>query len=287
MHALRAHHITLVAAITCGALALGGCNLALNLDDYPYQGAVADLSGPDLPVAEDMPEDMPDEDMRPPPVDMNPSVPVPDVIITEIMVNSSGENSVEPGEYIELYNRGTIPALTSRLFIESDASSNNLIFIRAGTLPSAINEGEYYVFVQSDEMSFGIIPHIGTDRYYNWSEGGSGLALTNGGRTISVKYRVDIQDASKDVVLDTITWVGGRLPESIGPTDEERGLAIEEDLAISLAPEHYLADAEERKAPWRWCYDQSASLGMVGLLGSPGKMPLAERCTRSADPLPE
>ena len=291
MHALRSPHTTLVAAITCGALALGGCNLAINLDDYPYQGVVADLSAPDLPVVEDMPEDMPvvedmPEDMR---IPIGP-VPTPDVIITEVMVDTSspeGSSTLEPGEYIELYNRGPLPALTSRLFLELDLVTNNKVFIPNTAIPappSAIQPGEFFVFVRSDDADYGVVPHIATNRYYNWGDLNSSLALSNSGRTVSVKYRVDLQDPSKDELLDQVSWFRGRLPEP-GEQAEVMGLNIQENLSISLRADQYNATIARRAEPASWCYDQSASLGMVGLLGSPGKMPITERCTDTADPL--
>jgi hypothetical protein len=277
-----------------------GCNLATDLDAYPYQGSiiidpddespdiVVDMPTIELPVA-DMPEDLP---VTP---DLPPDLPQgePRLRITEIVIDSSGDGSTETGEYIEIYNAGTAAADPRAIEVKLlETMMNIAIDVRADSTEEQevldalrpILPGEHFVFLLQSSPRFEITQALSPGTFYEygrWSDSPT-TAFRNSGRTVEVIYYEPL--SMRAIPQDRLTWAGSKLVEVDATSATADALPIEEDFALSLDPQWYNEPTPSLVA--QWCYDPGRVAGTAGLRGSPGAPMPGAACARDVFDLP-
>lgn len=290
----------LLVCLVCSSLI--GCNLATDLDAYPYRGTIIiDLDDDgitpiDMPQTPDMPADLPQDAAPDLPDDMPPDMiedmepPVIKVRITEIMVDSSIEGSRELGEYIEVTNIGSGPVDPRKIEIELVGSRTIAIdpsaddpeeqAILAGLLP--IMPRQSFVFIKQDPTQYRITRDMTPGTFYEhglWSL--PDVGLTNTTRTIRLLYRDNPVDLPEE--LDRVSWLNNKLVEPVDPGATD-SLPLVEDVAWSLDPAVY--DEPTPAASASWCYDGNLLIDSPTIIyGSPGA-PLSGPCLRDVADLP-
>ena len=267
-------------------LTLSGCNLSIDTDAYPYQrltivedtgvdegtdtSMVAD-SGQDMDVIEqDMGQDVA--------VDMEP-VGEPDLMITEILINTSEINALgngEVGEFIEVKNVGTAAADPRKVSfqITSDTGGAQTISVPNPTTSDQlevyealhlIEPGDYFVFVRfvTDGMPLADVLPVGT--YFDYGQAGITVALANSGeRVLTLQYF----DGRTIRPHDSVRWSANALR----PSDASMGepsLDILEDVSMSVG--RAFETPVGNNDPSAWCNEITEVAGPETFFGSPGQ----------------
>lgn len=283
------------------ALVAAGCNLAFNLNDFPYQGNTTPT------VMQDMPADTP-ADIAPVVPDASGDVGVvdmvadtgadldmvdlptgtPQLIFTEIMINTTGtpENAGdERGEYIEIKNVGTAAADPRLIGIESvdtttwtirvDSDNPDPGAVEARQVLQPIAPGEYFVFLRDDDPSFGVAAKLEQGRYYEYGQWVSNdIALANTQRRrIQLRYALDGQV----LLQDEVGWDDASFEAGLAGKGPEGAPVVTENVALSIGPAW--ESAEGNDDPRTWCYEQAFVDLASPLRGSPGSGAQEQTCT--------
>ena len=272
-------------------LAASGCNLTLDLGEYPYQGGpdVEDVSTDSLDSidgADTM--DMSSDDVFDAQQDTFDATDVepedrPVLIFTEVMPDSSvegGASSVEYGEFVEIKNIGKVPADPRRIIIEFEDADRR---IAVDPFPSdereqqvldelqPIEPGEYFVFVRKDTDYYRITEGLEAGTFYEYGRwNNEQLPLSNSERTLTLFYRFSDFEA---FVTDKIEWVSRSLidPSLQTPTNRE----IREDVALGV--QEISESQSGNDSPANWCY-HAETLPDSPVKASPGG-PTPATCT--------
>lgn len=268
--------------LLCIAWGITGCNLAVDVDQYPYQIIIKDMPADtpedtkddivDMPA--DLPPDMPDmvdmpDDMKDMPPDMPPPKP-PKLIFTEVMIQSTKNGSNEYGEFIEVANIGEMDADPKKIVIRLDTNNQQDISIRQPPGADAdeqaqfaalkpIKQGEHFVFVRDDDVAYGVMAETSAGASYEWRWVNISIGLTNNNeRNLTLIY--------DNVVHDKVGWNGGAWGGA-DSTMPEATLTVKEGESFSLNPNSYSETANDD--PKAWCYGTNA-FGARNLKGTPG-----------------
>jgi hypothetical protein len=234
--------------------------------------------------------DMPDMSESDLPTDMEP--PVIKLRFTELLVDSSPDNSMELGEYIEVTNVGTAPV--NPRFIQIDLVGSSMQ-IGVDLTPDDMNEqkifneikmlmpGDSFVFVRQDTPMYRITQGLEAGTFYEYGRWNSGtnIGLSNDARTISLLY--PDPETMLPMEHDRLTWHNKQLVE-VNTMVSDSPLPIEENIAWSLDPLRYdygpPSDASD------WCYDPGRLTGTRLVRGSPGRPMMGPDCYRNVLDLP-
>lgn len=272
-----------------------GCNLAFDLDEYPYS---------EKKVSIDLGEDMGSDDGPTNntnntnnlnnlnninnlnnvnnTMDMPPDLPVgePELVITELLINTSAmDNNIstgELGEYVEIKNVGDGPAdprqISFRLLNVGTGSEGTITVALPTTSEQVevyqglkvIEPGQYFVFARHVVADVPINDVLEAGTFYDYGRWGEGDSLSNSGeRLLELQYfnGTEIQQ------FDSVRWISGNLvpPEGDSPT-----LAIQEDRALSVRGG--LETTTGNDSPDTWC-EESATIGAGIVAGTPGTAP--------------
>ncbi len=279
-------HISARLFVAAVLLMCSGCNLGLDLDEFPYQGPLIinfdagnDTQAPPTDGG-DVTVDLPDEQDISDPPDLPQGEP--QLVITELLINTSQTSSGitgEVGEYVEIKNIGGGPADPRAISfsIENiDTASQSLISI---PFPSSseqvriygelkdIQPGEYFVFIryQTDEVPLSDILETGT--FFDWGRYGQDASLANGGeRLLELKYfdGVELQE------FDRVRWNNGTLVNELGAETVDRPL--DEDVALSVVVGEETPSGND--APENWCQETTTLAGNTK--GTPGESAACE-----------
>ncbi|MEZ4462896.1 MAG: hypothetical protein R3E66_24845 [bacterium] len=267
-------------------LVISGCNLSIDTDSYPYQRLtiVEDTGvdeGMDTSMVVDSGQDMgmTEEDMsEDADVDMAP-VGEPDLMITEILINTSEINALgngEVGEFIEVKNVGTAAADPRKISfqIASDSGGSQTISVPNPTNADqlevyeqlqSIQPGDYFVFVRfvTDGMPLADVLPAGT--FFDYGRAGITVALANSGeRILTLQYF----DGRTIRPHDSVRWSANALR----PTDammSEPSRDIIEDVALSVGRE--FESPMGNNDPSAWCDEITEVAGPGTFFGSPGQ----------------
>lgn len=286
----RARSLT-ARPITAAALAilLAGCNLSIDLDDYPYQGI------PDAQDASDSVSDVTDttdsvdtrevdaSDTASDTSDATDTEPSdqPVLIFTEVMPDSSveGAGSVEYGEFIEIKNIGEAEADPRRVAIELEDANRR---IEVDPFPSDAEEqtvldelqpiqpGDYFVFVRQDSDYYRITTDLEAGTFYEYGRWNEQVPLANTERKLTLFYRRSEFDA---VVTDRLEWVSRSLIDPSLETPATR--EIREDVALGV--QEVSESQTGNNSPSNWCYHADTIEGSP-VKASPGG-PTPATCT--------
>lgn len=284
------HHLnTLACVITTLVLGLGvsaGCNLSVELDNYPYitildgdqqedLTTLPDMKMPDQDLAE-----MPGEEMGP--KDMPPDMPKPKLgvrlIFTEVMIKTSkrgNSGNSEPGEYIEIANVGDEPAELRRVQIRLDTSTVLVLRVDLGASPDAqeqaqydaialLQPGEHFVFVRDDDADFGITQGLPLGSFFEWHWSQPMIALANTTRQLTLAYDRPMGLSFQDV----ISWSGEDLVDQ-GTMMADEAYPVTQDVAFMLDERFYSAQGNDSVTAW--CLAAEIIPGNTGMRGTPGR----------------
>lgn len=267
-------------------LVASGCNLNLDLDEYPYRHRDASLREDAADASDTAPRDAHDAqpdvadtgDIR----DEEQPQGKPYLIFSELMPDSSTppEENVEYGEYIEVKNVGTAPADPRRIIIQLAGSDRR---IQVDPFPSGererqafdalqpIEPGEYFVFVRQDTDHYRLTDALEAGDFYEYGRWFDAVPLSNSSRRLQLSYRT----AEFHLVEhDAIEWAGHSL---IDPTGESSAsLAGREDVAWGLHRD--FETAAQNNDPANWCYHTEA-IAETSVHASPGQ-PTPANCSR-------
>lgn len=277
-----------VWVVALGLSVLGGCNLGVDVDQYPYVTIIQeeDLGedlrdmkpAPDMAPQPDLAVDMPAEDMTPDlPPDMKPTFRGPRLIFTEVMISTTKRGATnEFGEYIEIANIGDEPASLSNVEIRLDTSSATTLKIKLSPTPElkeqqqfdaleTIKPGEHFVFVRDDDEDYGITTMLELGYFFEWHYSQAGVGLSNTTRKLTLFY-------SKNQGLftqDEISWASGNL-EDQKTKEKDPDLGVTENVAFVLDYRAYTdEDNDETK---NWCLATELIDAKDQLRGSPGRV---------------
>lgn len=264
-----------------GALLLSGCNLAFDLEDYPYQGP--------LVVELDLGDDATSTDVGPdaapgPDVDSEPDIPdlpvgEPNLVITEVLIDTS---QMEPGiigelgEYVEVKNVGDGPADPRNISFTLENVATSARTSISVPLPSSTEQvktysglkmiapGEYFVFVRYTTPDVPLDDLLESGRYFDWGRYGQEASLTNSGERLLLLRYFDGQDLTE---FDRLRWRSGVLVDSIG--SDEVTQPIVEDTSLSLLSEFERPELNDD--PDVWCLETQAVADGSPVQGSPGQ----------------
>lgn len=293
----------LLVCLVCSSLI--GCNLATDLDAYPYRGTIIiDLDDdgitpidmpqtPDMPAdlpkdaASDLPDDMPTPDDMPPDMieDMEPLIVK--VRFTEILVSSTADGGDEHGEFIEVTNIGSAPVdprllqitvANNTISVDTTPDSAAELDIINGLKP--IMPGQSFVFVRLDAPVYSITAALAPGTFYEYKRWSIDAPLSNTTRTISLTYPNPLTQVPEE--HDRLSWFSGRLVE-VDSEASDFELPIVRNISWSLDPEWWYTFGPPSDAV-DWCYE-SNKIPNTQLRASPGA-PLAGPCIRDALELP-
>ncbi len=271
-----------VVALLCG------CNLAFDIDGNPYQGPgnptdmavdqTVDMTEPDMPDVDMTEPDMPVEDME---NDESPDLPPPsppELMITEIMINTAPIGQAgELGEYIEVKNVSQTASAdprqisfiihgeqgrTSTIAIPPPATADQLqMYNNLKSIPP----GGYFVFVRFVVDQLPLESLVGAGNYFDYGTYGAAASFANSG-----DRRVELQYLHEQTFLlfDTVRWVNSNLRPS-DPTIDTPTLSIVEDVALSVIPRFESANMND--TPASWCAETVRVAGPDSFFGSPGR----------------
>lgn len=264
-----------------------GCNLTVDLEEYPYRSRgdaflvddgsdAADVSDATdtTDTRRDVAADTSDARDTTDITDEKPPTGKPFLIFTELMPDTSTppDESTEFGEYIEIKNIGTAPADPRRIIIQLGGSNRR---IQVDPFPSEdaerevfdglqwIDPGEYFVFVREDRDYYKLTAELEAGTFYEYGRWFDAVPLSNSSRRLQLSY----QAAQFHLVEhDAIEWAGGRL---IDPTGESTAtLGGREDAAWGLRRD--FEDAQKNDDPANWCF-HATSLPDSPVMASPGQ----------------
>ena len=268
------------------ALLAVGCNLTLDLAEYPYRGP-ADLSDTAIRDAADAGDtstadtsggqDGGDADTSPTDVrDEQKPGGKPFLIFTELMPNSSVPDGANPGEelgeFIEIKNIGTAPADPRRIVIKVSGTNRR---IQVDPFPSPGEEsevfdnlepiapGEYFIFVREDSDYYKLTSGLKVGTYYQYGTWHDPVPLSNSSRRLQLAYN---SAEFQLIEHDALEWASHRLIHPEGSTDAT--LAMKED--VSWGVQQGFEDARENDSPKQWCYHVT-QLADSPLKASPGE----------------
>ncbi len=262
----------------CLLAAAAGCNLTLDVEEYPYRAA-GDVDGQtDATVADAEPDaadttdsadaadgtDGPDADSKP---------GEPHLIFTEVMpdVSTPPETSVELGEYIEVKNVGTAPADPRRIIIQLAGSNRRIQVDAFPTDPEErrvfealepIEPGGYFVFVREDHDYYGLTDDLPPGSFYEYGRWFDAVPLSNSSRRLQLAYRAAEFELEAH---DAIEWASSKLIDPNG--DSTATLPVREDVAWGVHPDH--EDPASNDDPAHWCY-HADTVGAGVVQASPG-----------------
>ena len=256
-----------IVAVTAAVGILAGCNLDIDVDDYPYSddaGSTADLDAgsPDA-----------DTDVAEPAIGPRP-------LISELMIEPSTPESTDEriGQYVEIYNAGDEAIDPTDLIIEVLETNDR---IRVDTLVDSdeeadvvdglteIGPGEFFVFVRRDDPDFyQITDDLDDGSYYEYGRWHRTIALSTGSQTLRL---LELHSPTEFEVHHEIGWREGALIE---PDETVSGKNIRRDIALGLDAD--VDDGDEAADPANWCYHLHR-FSDGPLLGSPGR-PSPDSC---------
>ncbi|QDG50660.1 lamin tail domain-containing protein [Persicimonas caeni] len=271
-------------AVLLLGLVASGCNLAVDVDEYPYRGRgdaflvedttdttdITDTSVQDGGDTSDTADTIDPQDIT----DEKPPSGKPFLIFTELMPDSSmpPDESTEYGEFIEVKNIGTAPADPRRIIIQLGGSERR---IQVDPFPSDdaerevfdnlqwIEPGEYFVFVREDRDYYKLTAELEAGTFYEYGRWFDAVPLSNSSRRLQLSYKA----AEFHLVEhDAIEWAGGRLIDPTGESIETLG--SQEDVAWGLHRD--FEDAQENNDPTNWCFHVTP-LTDSPVMASPGR----------------
>lgn len=307
-----------VFALSLLGLGLTCCNLAIDLEQYPYTPPTPDVSivedMSDMPSPEDMsdmPADMSDDmadmspadmptDMAPDLVDMSPEPP--QLIFTEVMVDP--QDSGEQGEFVEIHNLGPGDADLELVFIElrdpaeidpmtGEIKLYGIIyvdFLAASIAPGeeairdqlamrGLPEGEHFTFIRLATTDHNLTEGLAEGTFYEFDRWSSGAPDGLTNKPGSDNQR-QLRLFYDGVLVDTLTWTNAGL---IGADVEAPGsaLALERAIAWGLDPTKYTP--EDNDSADAWCYEQQVIMGTPSDHQASPSAPLAGPCIRQIE----
>lgn len=248
-----------------------GCHLAFDLEAYPYQTVEQENEETGNQGAEGYSEvdldadgDADDEDAR----------EGPKLLISELMIRPSSPpaSGVELGEYIEILNVGDEAIHPREIIIEILETNDRISIDRLISSPEeeaavasikAIEPGEYFVFVRTDDPFYEIVPELRPGSFYEYGRWHRSVSLSNFSRTLRL---LEVEGDFGFKIHHEVGWRQGFLSD-IDETSPVR-LDIREDIALGLRPG--VEDEEEARDPVNWCYHLNRFSGGP-LVGSPGR----------------
>jgi hypothetical protein len=284
-------HLLVVAALSL--VSVGGCNLHLDVDQYPYQNrsdtalfedarddTSTDVSDTDVPdsstdaaidASDSSEHDISDSSDA---GDTQTPTGKPFLIFTELMPDSSTppEIGTEYGEYIEVKNIGTAPADPRRIFIQLSGSDRR---IKVDPFPSGdveqevfdglqlIEPGDYFVFVRQDDPHYNLTTRLDDGTYYEYGRWFDDVPLSNSSRRLQLSYRASEFDL---IHHDAVEWAVNSLIDPTGTSNVT--LNIREDVAWGVRPD--FEDASANDDPAHWCF-HIAPLIASPVKASPGQ----------------
>jgi hypothetical protein len=288
--------VLLAALAALVMLAATGCNLSLDLGQYPYSGqrdaALTDAAA-DTTVDTDerdvsTPTDTGDSsdvvdagDVR----DVRKPSGKPYLIFTELMPDSSapeGEN-IEYGEYIEVKNVGTAPADPRRIIIQLSGSERR---IQVDPFPSGdvereifnglelIEPGDYFVFIRQDAPVYNLTAALDDGTYYEYGRWFEAVPLSNSSRRLQLSYR---PSEFQLIAHDAVEWASQSLIDPAGNSNAT--LDTQENIAWGVHPDFEGAGTNDD--PANWCYHVDL-LPESDVKASPGG-PTPANCTREKE----
>jgi hypothetical protein len=267
-----------LTAFFLSAALLTGCNLSIDVEEYPYRGqpVVVDL-GAEADGGEDAVDDVADVADA---VEDAPAPAQPVLIFTELMADVSTDEGlfIEAGEYLEVKNVGEAAADPRRIIIQVSGSNRR---IQVNPFPSsdeeqqvfdelrAVEPGEYFVFVRSDSDYYRITDDLEAGTFYEYGRWSDAVPLTNSSRRLTLAYRTSEFELDKH---DIIEWTGHRLIDPTGAS--EATLPVISDAAWGLVTT--FEDPATNDDPAHWCL-HTDELDDSPVRGSPG-LPTPKSC---------
>ncbi len=161
-----------------------------------------------------------------------------DIIITEIMPNPSGTDSVR--EWFEIYNTTDSPINLNGWILHDGGTNSGTDVIEGDNI---IASHDYFVFcVRADSLTNGGVPE---DYDYIYGYSGTGLALSNTEDTLKICMPAD-------VIIDSVRYVYSSWPCGTGSSMQLKDVALDNDVVTN------------------WCASVNAWYGSMGDLGTPG-----------------
>lgn len=260
-----------------------GCNLGLDLDEYPYQGPlVINFDAGDEGVVQDAGRDAPPDidDSMPPDMEPDQDIPVgsPQLVITELLINSKSDPSFtgEVGEYIEIKNIGDGPAdpraISFNIENVNSASRSTVSVPLPATTEQVkvygelkdIQPGQYFVFIRFETAEVPLSQILDNGTFFDWGNYGQNTSLANSGeRLLELRYfdGVGLQE------FDRVRWGNNTLVDEIGMETVSRPL--DENVALSVTAGSETSRAND--APAVWCQESEVIPG-GSTTGTPGRI---------------
>ncbi|RAL22147.1 hypothetical protein DL240_09840 [Lujinxingia litoralis] len=250
-----------LAALLLGALVHSGCNLAFDLQDYPYRAPEPDA---DLHADTELDASHPDGDVDAPPARAA-------LVFSELMIHTEpppGE-SRELGEYIEILNQGE-GAIDPRVIVIEILETNERIEIdrvidtaKERAIVEAlqpIGPGERFVFYRRNNAYYDIKDTLDPTASYEFGRWGRPVGLSNFSRSMRM---IELEGDFGFVIHDEVAWRDGALIDPSGASTASR--EIRENVAFGLHSE-----ATTGRDPANFCYHRE-TFSSGPLLGSPGQ----------------
>lgn len=242
-----------------------GCNLAIDLDDYPYTALSPDS---DLPA--DTGADAPAEDTELADTpDAPPGQPV--LAFSELMIRVEpppGE-SQELGEYVEIVNLGDAPIDPRGVVIEILETNERIEIDRLLDSPKEravvealepIAPGERFLFYRRANDHYVIEEVLDPAASYEYGRWSRPVGLSNFTRSMRL---IELQGEFGFVIHDEVAWREGALVDPAGEIGA--GRELRENVAFGLRP-----GERSGREPTAWCYHREL-LSEGPLFGSPGQ----------------
>lgn len=239
-----------------------GCNLTLDVDAYPYDGADA---GAD--TATDSADGSTD--------------PVgPRLLMTEFMLRPQGraDDGQRSGQYIEIYNAGDEAIDPRQLVIEVQETNERILIdvdgddsdaADAADAVAPIAPGEFFVFIRRDDPTYEITAELADDRYFEYGRWGDDVELSATRQTIRL---LEMRGEFEFRIHHQAGWRQGRLVDLSEKSSTT--VAIAESVGLGLLSD--IDDVEDAADPDNWCL-HIERFGQGPLYGSPGQ-PSPSRC---------
>ncbi|RDV38155.1 hypothetical protein DV096_10095 [Bradymonadaceae bacterium TMQ3] len=243
-----------------------GCNLAIDLEAYPYTALQPDTdlpadAGADAPVEDTDSPDIPDAD----------PLARPALAFSELMIRVEpppGE-SQELGEYIEIVNLGDAPIDPRGVVIELLETNERIEIDRLLDSPKEravvealepIAPGEHFLFYRRANDHYVIEENLDPTASYEYGRWSRPVGLSNFTRSMRL---IELEGEFGFVIHDEVAWREGALVDPDGEIGT--GRELRENVAFGLRPGQISG-----REPTAWCYHREL-LSEGPLFGSPGQ----------------
>ncbi|TXD35978.1 hypothetical protein FRC98_15010 [Lujinxingia vulgaris] len=259
------HPMVWRALLALSIIVSTGCNLAIDLEDYPYRAL-----GPDTDLPVDASADASAEDTD---VDDTPDAPAgqPALAFSELMIRVEpppGE-SQELGEYVEIVNVGDAPIDPRGVVIEILETNERIEIDRLLDSPKEravvealepIGPGEHFLFYRRASDHYVLDQVLDPTASYEYGRWGRPVGLSNFSRSMRL---IQLEGEFGFVIHDEVAWREGALVDPNGETGT--GRELRENVAFGLRP-----GQQSGREPTAWCYHREL-LSEGPLFGSPGQ----------------